>query len=85
MLGQLSAITRHDTRRRLSQVTLPTLIVKAGKDILIRPTASDRLHKLIPGSHLITFADAGHGVIFQSAIEVNQALAKHIAASESKP
>ena len=83
VLGQLSAITRHDTRQRLGQVTVPTLIIKAGKDILIRPRASDRLHKLIPGSSLIEIADAGHGVIFQSAALVNQALAEHFAAAES--
>jgi pimeloyl-ACP methyl ester carboxylesterase len=82
VLGQLSAITRHDTRRRLGALHVPTLIIKAGKDILVRPSASDRLHKLIPGSSLLEIADAGHGVIFQSAVRVNRALAEHFASTQ---
>lgn len=75
--GQLHAILRHRTARRLKTLQLPTLIIKAGQDILIRPNASDRLHKLIPHSRLLEIPDAGHGVIYQGAARVNAALAEH--------
>ena len=77
--GQIHAIVRHSTARRLKRLQLPTLIIKAGKDILVRPEASDRLRRLIPNSRLIEIADAGHGVTFQGAELVNKALASHFA------
>jgi len=81
-LGQLRAIFRHDTRKRLGSLQLPTLIIKASKDILVRPQASDRLHALIPNAELLEISDAGHGVIFQSAATVNEALTRHITTAE---
>lgn len=84
VLGQLGAIARHDTRRRLGTLELPTLIVKAGKDVLIRPVASDRLRTLIPHARLVEIPDAGHGVIFQSAAQVNQALREHFVSTEGR-
>ena len=80
-MGQLNAIVRHNAGRRLKHLQLPTLIIKAGRDILVRPSASDRLRKLIPHSKLVEIADAGHGVTFQGAERVNQALAQHFAHS----
>ena len=77
--GQLHAIVRHSTAKRLKGLRLPTLILKASKDILVRPQASDRLCRLIPNSKLVEIADAGHGVTFQAAARVNQALAAHFA------
>jgi pimeloyl-ACP methyl ester carboxylesterase len=82
VMGQLSAMARHDTRKRLGALHVPTLIIKASKDILIRPSASDRLQTLIPNSRVVEIADAGHGVIFQSAALVNQALAEHFASTQ---
>ena len=81
VLSQLGAITRHDTRSRLGALHVPTLIIKAGKDILVRPSASDRLQVLIPNARLLEIRDAGHGIIFQSANEVNRALADHLASA----
>ena len=77
--GQIHAIIRLSTARRLKSLQLPTWIIKAGKDILVRPEASDRLRRLIPNSRLIEIADAGHGVTFQGAELVNKALASHFA------
>ena len=62
-LGQLSAIARHDTRKRLGSVHTPTLIIKAGQDILVRPTASDHLKSYLPDAAFIEIPEAGHGVI----------------------
>ena len=79
VLGQLHAVWRHSTESRLSQIETPTLLVRPGKDILIRPTQTDRLAERNPHSRVLRFEDAGHGVTFQKAAELNAALREHIA------
>ncbi len=74
---QLEAITRHDTRKRLAQIRVPTLIVKPEKDILVRPANSERLAKGIRHASVMRLADAGHGLTFQSAEEINARLLQH--------
>lgn len=71
---QLGAVVRHDTRSRLGQLGVPTVVVKPGADILVRPFHSDELARLIPGAQLLELAEAGHGVTFQCAREVNAAV-----------
>jgi len=81
-LAQIQAVMRHDTRRRLGQLAgLPTLIVKPCLDLLIRPEENDQLHRLIPGSTLLAFPDAGHGIIRQCPERLNQALLGHFASA----
>ena len=83
VLGQLYAVNRHSTESRLSQIEAPTLLVRPGLDILIRPTQTDRLAARIPGSEVLRFDDAGHGVTFQKAAELNEALRVHVARNET--
>jgi len=84
VLGQLYAVWRHSTEARLPQIGLPTLLVRPGKDILIRPTQTDRLAQRIPNARVLRFDGAGHGVTFQKATELNAALREHFAAHEPK-
>jgi len=77
LLAQLAAVVRHDTRHRLKTMTVPTLILKAGSDILVPPTCSDHLKSLIPKATLFDLEDAGHGLIFQKSEIVNDLLANH--------
>tara|TARA_B100001093_G_scaffold493189_2_gene535097 strand:+ start:514 stop:1251 length:738 start_codon:yes stop_codon:yes gene_type:complete len=77
LLTQLAAVMRHDTRRRLKTLTVPTLILKAGSDILVPPACSDQLKALIPTATLFNLEDAGHGLIFQKAEIVSALLADH--------
>jgi len=83
VLGQLHAVWRHSTRSRLSQIEAHTLLVRPGKDILIRPTQTDRLAARIPNARVLRFDDAGHGVTFQKAAELNAGLREHFARHES--
>lgn len=77
---QLAAVAQHGTRRRLKQLRgKPTLIVKPTEDILVPPAGSDELHLRIPGSRLISFSDAGHGITEQCAQELNAHLLGHFA------
>ena len=81
--AHLAAVARHRTGPRLGRLTLPTLIVRPGRDILIPPAASDRLRKRISHARVLHLPEAGHGAIFQCADEVNTALAAHFADAEA--
>jgi len=61
----------------VAQIALPTLLVRPGKDILIRPSQTNRLASRIANSRVLRFDDAGHGVTFQKAAELNAALRDH--------
>ncbi len=78
ILGQLYGVMRHSTESRLSQIQVPTLLVRPGMDILIRPSQTDRLATRIPNAQVLRFDDAGHGVTFQKAAELNAALRDHV-------
>tara|TARA_B100000029_G_scaffold511981_1_gene607389 strand:+ start:803 stop:1573 length:771 start_codon:yes stop_codon:yes gene_type:complete len=81
--SQFRAVLGHDARSRLHRLEgLPTLIVKAGQDILIHPKQSDRLHQTIPGSTMVVMDDAGHGIIRQCAGELNRVLLDQFAAAD---
>jgi pimeloyl-ACP methyl ester carboxylesterase len=81
--AQLRAILRHDTRHRLHELAgLPTLVVRGGADILIRPSRSDALHAAIPGARLLRIDEAGHGLIRQTPGPLNAALLEHYRAAD---
>jgi 3-oxoadipate enol-lactonase len=77
--AQLDAVMRHDTRKRLHRLRMPTLVVRPGMDILIKPSACDQLVGCLPHARVLRLDDAGHGAIFQSARAVNDALRRHFA------
>lgn len=82
-LGHLSVVATHRAGRRLRRLTgLPTLIVKAGRDVLVPPRESDRLHRHIPGSTLLDLTESGHGCLSQCTEEVNAALLAHFEAAD---
>ena len=80
----LMAVNRHRSESRLGQLSLPTLLVRPGMDILVRPTQIDRLAKRIPNADIVRFDDAGHGVTFQKAAELNAALRRHFGQADAK-
>ena len=84
VLGQLSAVARHDTRARLRSLRIPTLVVRPGRDILIHPRRSDAIHRAIPSATLYRLDDAGHGVTYQSAAALNARLLEHFAEAEAR-
>lgn len=81
-LAHLSAIMRHDTAERLAGIDVPTLLIKASRDILIRPEETDRLLALLARARLVEYEAAGHGVTFQEAQAINKELLAHFAAHE---
>lgn len=82
---QLLAVLRHNTVRGLPRLhATPTLVIKPAMDLLVPPRNSDRIHRRVPGSMLLSFQDAGHGVTLQCAPEVNDALAAHFQRAEQQ-
>ena len=78
------AILRHQARARLHQVKVPTLIIQAQDDLLVKPKHSETLAQLIPHARLLSVPKAGHGVIRQSKISINDDLAHHLIDSEAR-
>lgn len=79
-LLQIAAILGHRTGHRLHALAdTPTLVVKASLDRLVKPHEHDRLHRLIPGSRLVAFEDAGHAILHQCAARLNELLLAHFA------
>jgi pimeloyl-ACP methyl ester carboxylesterase len=83
-LAQLAAVLGHRAGPRLSALAdIPTLVVKARRDRLVRPSAADQLHARIPGSSLVEFEDAGHAILHQCADRLNRTLLAHFAGVDS--
>ena len=81
MLQQVAAVIKFSTRERLPSLSLPTLIIRPGRDILVAPRHSDRLLELLPNATMLQIPEAGHGVIFQCADVLNRAIENHIASA----
>ena len=80
---QLMAVARHNTTRRLKRLKgKPVLIVKPNDDILVPAESNDELHRLIPGSRMISFSNAGHGITEQCDTELNAHLLAHFSAAD---
>ena len=84
-MAQLHAISRHFTAHRLHELSdTSTLVIRPGRDLLIAPRESDRLHQLIPGSKLVRFDDCGHGVTRQLSESFNEAVLAHTNAKRER-
>jgi 3-oxoadipate enol-lactonase len=83
-LNQIRSILGHDVTGELRRLTVPTLVVRPGRDLLVRPSNSDRLARLIPDAELFRLDDAGHGVTHQKAAELNARLMQHFRAADDQ-
>ncbi len=70
-LAQLAVIQNHDTTDRLSQITVPSLVLAGEEDILIPVALSRRIHEGIPGSEWAT-TKGGHACLWEHPAEFNQ-------------
>lgn len=70
-LAQLAVIQNHDTTDRLSQISVPSLVLAGAEDILIPVALSRRLHEGIPGSQWAT-TKGGHACLWEHPAEFNK-------------
>jgi 3-oxoadipate enol-lactonase len=70
-LAQLAVIQNHDTTDRLSQISVPSLVLAGEDDILIPVALSRRIHEGIPGSQWAT-TKGGHACLWEHPAEFNE-------------
>jgi pimeloyl-ACP methyl ester carboxylesterase len=76
-LAQLAVIQQHDTTQRLSQITVPSLVLAGEQDILIPVSLSRELRDQIPGSEWAT-TKGGHACLWEHPAEFNQTFLEYI-------
>ncbi len=75
VMKQLAAMRAYDATPRLGELAgMPALVLGAKDDPIARPEVVQRLAAGIPGSRLVTYDDASHGVTVQWAGRVNEVL-----------
>jgi 3-oxoadipate enol-lactonase len=70
-LRQLDAGSRHDTRDRLGELSLPVHVIGAERDLLVPAFKSEEVAALIPSAQLSIVPRAPHGVNVERAEEFN--------------
>jgi pimeloyl-ACP methyl ester carboxylesterase len=73
-IGQIDAALSHDTRERLGQLRVPTLVIQGALDQLAPAVNGEELARLIPGAELLLIPDVGHAVNLESQRAVHGAL-----------
>ena len=83
--AQHHAIRNHDTRTSLGRLgSIPSLVIVAEQDVLVSPKRTRALQVGIPGSTLMVLPDAGHGLIRQSAKQINPTILEHFATVDER-
>ena len=65
---------RRDQTDLLPRLGVPALVVVRSQDAVTPPSAAEGMHKLIPGSRLVTIEGAGHASNLERAADFNRAL-----------
>lgn len=79
--AQMAALTEHDCAARIGNVTIPTLVIAARDDIIIRPALSRRLYELLPdGVGTWTVVPGGHAAFWEDPGPWNRAVIEFVQA-----
>jgi pimeloyl-ACP methyl ester carboxylesterase len=82
---QLAACSRHDTRDRLSSLTMPTQVIGGERDILVPIWKSKEIAEAIPDAKLNVIPAAPHGLSLERAEEFNSAVLGFIRETAATP
>jgi len=63
-----------DVERRLSEISLPTLIIHGSRDVITPVAASENLAARIPNSRLVIIEGAGHVPTITRPVDVAKAI-----------
>lgn len=77
------ALAEHDVADRLQHIEVPTLVIGAGRDQLIRPAQVRALVEAVEGARLEMFPDAGHMVIWERHREIAQLVLETLSSLQS--
>ena len=75
---QVKANIEHDTRGKLNQITVPTLILVGKDDELTTTKMAEELNSEIPNSKLLIFDQGGHGLYWEVPDLFNKAVLNFI-------
>ena len=79
-LNQFSAVENHDTEAQLHQITAPTLVMAARRDVMVPPELAEHIHKAIPGSRF-EMLDGGHAFSAENVAEFNRVVLEFLQAN----
>ncbi len=80
---QLNANIRHDTRKKLVGIEIPTLILVGRDDELTPPKMAEELNSEISDSELMVFENGGHGLYWEIPDLFNKAVLGFVKTRES--
>jgi 3-oxoadipate enol-lactonase len=83
--AQMAALNGHDCASRIGAVRVPTLVLAAGDDIIIRPELSRRLFDLLaPGVGTWAVVPGGHAAFWEDPGPWNQAVIDFVRSASQK-
>jgi pimeloyl-ACP methyl ester carboxylesterase len=82
--GQVAALLQHDTQDRLSQITVPTLVLVGKEEILIPVSFSEELAAKISNAELVVLEEGGHNYCMETPESFNQAVMQFLAKVTSR-
>ncbi len=77
---QIHGVRSHDTREQLAQITAPTLVLGARRDVMVPPELAEIVHQSIPGSRF-ELLDGGHAFSAENAAEFNRVILEFLKAN----
>lgn len=77
LMLQLQAIAGHDTSGRLSELSVPTLVVHGSEDQMIPAGNGRMIAALVPGSRLELFDEVGHAFWWERPQRTAELLREH--------
>ena len=83
-IRQLEAGSRHDTRERLGELTMPVHVIGGEFDGMVPVWKSKELARLIPGARLTVIERAPHAMNIEHAGEMNSAVLGFLSSAEAR-
>jgi len=77
--GQVAALLQHDTRDRINQISVPTLVLIGKEEIFIPLRFSEELAANIPNAELVILERGGHNCCIELPEPFNQAIMQFLA------
>lgn len=74
LIATLDAMRRHSATDLLPRITVPTLVMGAGRDTFTPARCSTEMHERIPGSELVMFPRAGHTLPIEEPAAIARAI-----------
>jgi len=68
------AMRDHSATDLLATLAAPTLVIAAGADVFTPARCSEAIHHRVPGSELVSFADAGHTLLIEEPVALAEVI-----------